>query len=114
MCAFLLVAVPIGEYSVVIDGRRTRVTRLARGFSVQNLPCPCRREIPGGDASAADAPPEDPKRKSRQWHSRIVKQKTLGGEILVRKWVSDDPPVFLAKGATGAATSGTSPSVRAM
>ena len=53
--------------------------------------------LPVGDEEIAVV--ADPKRKPRQWHSRMVKQKTLGGEILVRKWVSEEPPVFSAKGA---------------
>ena len=49
-----------------------------------------------GDAGAgqASSEPVDPKRKSRRWESRLVKQKTLTGEVLVRKWVSDEPPTF--------------------
>jgi hypothetical protein len=57
--------------------------------------------LSGAAASSSDAEPQDPKRKARQWHSRIVKQKTLGGEILVRKWVSDDPPNLSAAHTSG-------------
>ena len=46
----------------------------------------------GGEAG--DSSSADPKRKSRRWESRLVKQKTLSGEVLVRKWVSDEPPTF--------------------
>ena len=37
---FARALVPIGDYSVVIAARRTRVTRLVCGFSVEDLPCP--------------------------------------------------------------------------
>ena len=58
----------------------------------------------GGRAAAAEGDEKGLSvgdKRPRRWESRMVRQKTLGGEILVRKWVSDDPPVFLAKGATG-------------
>ena len=41
------------------------------------------------------------KLKPRRWESRLVKQKTISGEITVRKWVSDELPSFAAKHANG-------------
>ena len=45
-------------------------------------------------SAAASSEPVDPKRKARCWESRLVRQKTLTGEVLIRKWVSDEPPTF--------------------
>ena len=39
---------------------------------------------------------ENASKKPRKWESRMVEQKTLGGVILVRKWVSDEAPKFAA------------------
>ena len=35
-------------------------------------------------------------KRPRKWECRMVKQKTLCGEMLVRKWVSDEKPAFAA------------------
>ena len=57
--------------------------------------------------AAAEEPPldgPDPKSKDtrpRKWMSQMVTQKTLSGEITVRKWVSDAPPVFTAVASSG-------------
>lgn len=59
--------------------------------------------LSGGAGPSGDTEPVDPKRKARRWESRLVKQKTLGGEVLVRKWVSNEPPTF-----SDAVTSGDS------
>jgi hypothetical protein len=54
-------------------------------------------------AAAADGmtAEELKKKKPRKWVSRLVTQKTLGGEITVRKWVSDEAPVFSMYHSTG-------------
>ncbi len=35
--------------------------------------------------------------RSRHWHYRLVVQKTLTGEIKLRKWVSDEGPQYVAR-----------------
>jgi hypothetical protein len=50
----------------------------------------------GEEISIADLKDKRP----RKWESRVVRQKTLGGEILVRKWVTDDKPAFSASCAS--------------
>ena len=35
--------------------------------------------------------------RSRHWHYRLVTQKTLSGEIKLRKWVSDEGPQYTAR-----------------
>ena len=60
-------------------------------------PCP-----PADDAGSSEAPPINQaealkKQHARKWESRLVKQKTLLGEILVRKWVSDSEPQVTIK-----------------
>mmetsp|Transcript_3579 Transcript_3579/g.6315 ORF Transcript_3579/g.6315 Transcript_3579/m.6315 type:complete len:119 (-) Transcript_3579:121-477(-) len=35
--------------------------------------------------------------RPRHWEWRLVKQKTLTGAIIVRKWTTDEEPSFIAK-----------------
>lgn len=54
-------------------------------------------------AAGADSGIDDQlmgKKRPRQWESRLVPVKTLGGEILVRKWVTDEKPAFSASCAS--------------
>ena len=46
------------------------------------------------DGSTALTAAEIKATKPRRWISKLVSQKTLGGEMLVRKWVSDEAPSF--------------------
>ena len=52
----------------------------------------------GLDGAVSPDPEEDARankdKRPRKWESRMVRQKTLSGEILVRKWVSDEKPAF--------------------
>lgn len=39
--------------------------------------------------------------RPRHWELRSVKQKTLSGEIIVRKWMTDEEPAFIAAPGNG-------------
>lgn len=39
--------------------------------------------------------------RPRHWEWRLVKQKTLTGEILVRRWATDEEPSFTSKQGNG-------------
>ena len=56
----------------------------------------------GGEGGSETLTKEELKRKkTRKWEHRLVKQKTLTGEILVRKWVSDEAPTIAGTLAGG-------------
>ena len=59
-------------------------------------------EATGGTEAPAESEAAVPTKdaRPRAWESRVVRQKTLGGEILVRKWVSDHKPAFAASCAS--------------
>ena len=49
--------------------------------------------------------------RPRRWEWRLVKQKTLTGEITVRKWVSDEMPSLVAKHTNGEAQTVRAPAM---
>ena len=59
-------------------------------------------EATGGTEAPAESEAAVPTKdaRPRAWESRVVRQKTLGGEIFVRKWVSDHKPAFAASCAS--------------
>ena len=60
------------------------------------VPCP---EV----GEAAEKPAKVVRNRPRKWEARLVKQKTLTGEILVRKWVTDEEPGEFGKVTIGEA-----------
>ena len=54
-----------------------------------------------GSASAAPAPAPEIRKKPRRWISKMVLTKTLCGEMLVRKWVTEEAPTFTVDSTAG-------------
>jgi len=47
-----------------------------------------------GEARSGGVTVDNKDVKPRRWICKMVTQKTLNGEMVVRKWVTDEPPVF--------------------
>ena len=61
-----------------------------------------RSSILMAEATAAEAPTQTRgNNRTRSWSYRLVPLKTLTSEIMVRKWASDEAPMFVTKRQTG-------------
>jgi len=56
-----------------------------------------RASTPQEEGEDEEPEPDDDVPRSRHWHYRLVVQKTLTGEIKLRKWVSDEGPQYVAR-----------------
>ena len=58
--------------------------------------------VPVDDAARADnAVPTGAAARPRKWESKLIPQKTLGGTIMVRRWVSDEAPALGTRRSNG-------------
>ena len=55
---------------------------------------PAKEDVAYPEDGAAPTPKSSRvvRQRPRRWESRLIKQKTLSGYVLVRKWVTDEEP----------------------